>query len=399
MATELPAIQVMEEEGQNPTAVSPGPKKAPPAPQPKPDITRPADDDPDPFSTVFNQNQEDNPTNIPTIKTDEAKPGKDKKEETPGQEGKEAKEGANKDEPKDQTEAEPESFGAKHFKRLKEIHKNTLTEKESEIEKLKAQVAEASKVATPEEIKAIQEERDELLKRLEQVALERSPAFQAKHSKAINAALSVLKEAGGAKGEELEKIASMAPGAPRKAILRELLNDEDALTQAEIGSALVAYDAAVRAKTSELEEHKAAISEYSKSMSAKEAQEAELTAAKKQIVLKTVLEDAKKSYVAFQEIEGDADHNKSVRESEAELAHIINNGLDTDMLGVMYVVANEGKRVIDKVLPEKEARIKELEATIAKLSGSGASPGSGTGAPAKSSLEKTFEDVFFGEVN
>lgn len=394
MATELPAIMVGEEPGQNPTLTDAPPPKAAPAPAPAPAPVVPADDDPDPFSTVFNQGVDDHPSNTPTPAVkDESKPGEAKKEEAPAKE-EEPKSEAELDKKEPEIEADAESLTNKNWKRLKELHKGTVTEKEKEIETLKAQVAEATQTADPEEVKTIKEERDELLKRLEQVALERSPAFQSKHSKAIGTALATLKDAGGDKGAELEKIAAMGPGAPRKALLRDLVADEDGLTQGEIGAALAAYDSAVRAKDTELEDHRATIGEYSRSMSEKQAKESELTQAKRQVVLTSVLTDAKKNYASFQEIEGDATHNQEVKESEIELAGIINSGLEPDMLGVMYVLANEGKRVIDKVVPAKDAKIKELEATIAKLSGAGASPGGGTGSGSTSTKEPSFEDVF-----
>ena len=313
-------------------------------------------------------------------KEDEPVP-EDKKEEAKEGEGGEQQEekGEDKGEPAKEGEAEPKSATARDWKKLKAATAERMAGKDKEIAELRAQISEAKKApeATTEVVEQLTKERDELLSRLSKVALSQDPRFQQRHGQAIGAAETQIKAIAGEKGDEIMRLVQLGQSESRTTRLEDAVSELSVMAQGQIGAAIMAYDQAVSNREGELANHRESIAAEAQSIEAARAQEAKVDEAKKQTILNTVLSAAKENYTSFQEIDGDADHNAEVKENEMELAAVVNGQLSSDMVALMHVLATEGKRVMEKVVPEKDAKIKELEETISKLSATGAAPSEG----------------------
>lgn len=271
--------------------------------------------------------------------------------------------------------------------------KKQLVEKTTEVAKAKLEPTEAEK-----QLELLKAERDELNKQLETVALERSPAFRKRYESKLTQALEQAKSAAGEHADKIETIAA-ASGKQRKELLSSVLEELDTADQLGLVAALNAHDAILRERNDELANHHATLKAQQDMDILANQQAEEVKMAKRQYVLNEVLKAAK-SFEAFQTRNGDDEHNALVSDYENDVALFIAGKVDDAAAAFLPVLAAEGQYLKQRRVPELESRVKELEATITKLTGAPPSPKDGTSskddkvAAGRAEKAKTFIEAF-----
>jgi hypothetical protein len=291
----------------------------------------------------------------------------------------EAKPDANPDGKK---EPEPETFTsakAADWKKLKDARaaaekerddfKTKLLSKENEFLQLQTKLKAEDK--TPEftkELESIKAEKDKLLEKLEAIDLEKSPRFAEAYSKAFTSASTRAKDAVGTdKAELVEQLLQMAPSKFRKERLNEIREDLTGIDQGQFDIAVAEWDRAQKDKADALANSKENFTKM-KAMDAERTQrENQLRQVSLQATTSRALEVAR-AYKAFQVVEGDEAHNASVKQNEDRVAKFFRMELPTEELFTIPIVAAEGRRLAEKVVPALEKEVAELKAALAQAS-------------------------------
>jgi len=296
---------------------------------------------------------------------------------------------------------------ADEFRRLKSTLSEQIKAKQDEILGLKKQLDdEKTKVAQvkvepselEKQLQVLKAERDGLASQLEEVALERSPSFRKKYESRFAAAVEQAKASAGEHAEKIEMLASMSP-KDRKVALNAILEDLETSDQLSLVSALNSFDTARREREMELRDHHQVAQARMEEELVQQKRQQEVLEAKREYVTKEVLKAAR-SFEAFTPVDGDDEHNRMVQEYERDVASFIAGKVDDAAAAFLPVLAAEGQFLKQRRVPALEAKIKELEGTITKLSGSSASVKEGSGskddkaATGRAEKAKGFIDAF-----
>lgn len=304
-------------------------------------------------------------------------------------------------------EVVPETFTsakAADWKKLKEARAEA-EKKASEFEKRLLEKEKAllevenkfkSQDRTPEfqkQIDQIKSERDKLEAQLESVALERSERFQSTFTKAIDSAVASAKEAvGDANASLVAELMDLPPSKWRKEQLNKIRENLEGLDQGQFDIAIRENDKARAERADALKNAKENYAKLKGIEAETQNRAAELRKAQTQSTINRVL-DMARAYDSFKPIDNDPEHNLTVRQNEERIGKFFNLELPADEMAVMPVVAAEGRRLMEKVVPSLQAKIKELEATVEAMKNSNPKPSGG--APGNPNTQpKTFAEAF-----
>lgn len=306
------------------------------------------------------------------------------------------------------TETVPETFTsakAADWKKLKEARaeaekkasdfEKKLLEKEKQV--LEIENKYKSQDREPEfkkEIDRIKAERDKLEAQLESVALERSERFQSTFTKGIESAVASAKEAvGDANASLVAELMELPPSKWRKEQLNKIREGLEGLDQGQFDIAIRENDKARAERADALKNAKENYSKL-KGIEAETANRAaELRKAKTQSTINRVLEMAR-AYDAFKPIDNDPEHNLLVRQNEERIGKFFNMEMAPDEMAVMPVVAAEGRRLMEKVVPSLQAKIKELEETVKAMQNANPKPSGGAPGNSTNSKPTSFAEAF-----
>lgn len=297
---------------------------------------------------------------------------------------------------------------ADEFRKLKSILSSQIKAKQDEILGLKKALdEEKTKVAKTtvapsdleKQMEVLKQERDQLLTEIESVALERSPAFKRKYETRFKSAMEQAKSAAGEQLPKVEAIMAMPPSPQRKSLLNEVLDELDTADQLTLVTAVHAYDSAKQERETELGSPKLSLQQIEEQTLLEKQKTEQILKAKQDFVLGEVLKAAQ-SFEAFQRNDKDEEHNKLVDEYEKDVALFIRGQVNDAAAAFLPVLAAEGQYLKQNRIPQLEQKIKELEATITKLGGAGASVKDGSSSKAdqakegRSEVKKGFVEAF-----
>lgn len=269
---------------------------------------------------------------------------------------------------KDKNEAE--MFSSPHWKELvasRDDWKSKTKEAAKEVETYKAKVAELeTKVAKPEEIEALKKERQDALDKLERISLEHSDKFSSYYnSKFEQAVAQAVDSVGKDKADQIKAILEAPKSAWRKAQLNEIVSTmESEVDKLQLISAMTDYDRVRGEKEKQLEDwrNNSIALRKANEQQQREAQEQDM-ARRKAFASRALSEQAIK-LEAFQEKEGDKDHNANVAKARKLVEDFVMGNMDDSLAISLPIKAAEYDRV-SKLIPELQAKIKEQEEALA----------------------------------
>ena len=310
--------------------------------------------------------------------------------------------------PEEKKEEVPETFTsakAADWKKLKEARAEA-EKKASDFEKRLLEKEKAllevenkfkSQDRTPEFQKQLDEmkaHRDKLEAQLESVALERSDRFQATFTKSLESAVASAKEAvGDANAGMVAELLELPPSKWRKEQLNKIREGLEGVDQGQLDIAIRENDKTRAERAEALKNAKDSYSKLQGIEAEKANRAAELRKAQTTNTINRVLEMAR-SYDAFKPVENDAEHNLLVRQNEERIGKFFNMEMAPDEMAVMPVVAAEGRRLMEKVVPSLQAKIKELEATVQAMQNSNPKPSGGAPGDSNTGKPTSFAEAF-----
>lgn len=333
------------------------------------------------------------------------------------------KEEAKKEEPKtdakpdEKKEPEPETFTsakAADWKKLKDARaaaekerdefKTKLLTKENEFLQLQTKLKAEDK--TPEftkELETIKADRDKLLEKLEAIDLERSPRFSERFDKAFASAAERAKNAVGEQlAERVEQLMHLPQSKWRKERLNEIREELTGIDQGQFDIAIAEWDRARQDKDTALADSKNNFTKLKQLQAEEQNRARELQKAQLDNTITKALEIAR-GYKAFQPVDGDEEHNATVKSNEAKIGKFFRMELPVEELATIPMVAAEGKRLAEKVIPAMEKEIAELKAALAatkgaspRIEGGKQHPSVGGAGGAKKGFVETFTENWPG---
>lgn len=227
----------------------------------------------------------------------------------------------------------------------------------------------------------LKQERDAFLEKLEAVAFERSPRFEAMFKPRVEAAISLAKNALGPEhATKIEQLLSMPDSEFRNVQLNALAEGLPPLALGKLANAIGEVDranserAALAAKGSE--QWRAWQQEE------QQRQQGQFEASSQQIEQAFNSEFAGwKDFEMFREKPGDTAHNTAVQQRIATAKGILSGGLDPQELSRAALWATLGPDLIGALTAERQ-RAGALEQELASLRAAQPGPGSDNGAPA-----------------
>lgn len=263
------------------------------------------------------------------------------------------------------------------FNNLRRIMQTKIEAKQAEILGLKKQLetkqpTDAKPDATQgliKEIEGLRSEKEKLIEQIERINYEASPRFQQKYGAEFAAIEASVKDAAGEHADKAMALLGMPPSKPRKEALNKILSELEPADIGQLSNAFARMDFVRSARDAELANHKEILRQEESALIAQRAQQEEITKAKRQFMVAEVLKAAEK-FEAFQPIDGDTEHNVEVENYKREIAEYINGEVDEVYSAFLPVLAAEGQYLKAKKVPALEEKVKELEQTISKLTGS-----------------------------
>lgn len=249
----------------------------------------------------------------------------------------------------------------------------------------------------PEDFEALKKDRQSLSDKLEQVALERSDRFHNHYNNLFTQATEAALEAAGKdKADQVKAVLEAPKSTWRKAILNEIIgqldNDVDKLS---LLAAVTKYDETRSDRDRELANYKVGLQKL------REQQQSERETAQKQAehnnvemrrgVLSEVMKKAA-AFEAFQEKEGDADHNAFVAKSRKLTEDFIMGRTEDGVAAMFPALASEGERLL-KVVPKLNEKIAELEKALEAYKGAAPTSGEQPGTQKTDTKPKGFVET------
>lgn len=253
---------------------------------------------------------------------------------------------------------------------------------EKESAELKAKLSEVQTKFNPEEIETIRKERQTLAEHLERVALEQTPKFKDYYDSKFESALSLAVDSVGK--EQADKIKAVLE-APRSKWRKDALNEiiggmENEVDKLQLLSAVNRYDEVRGEREKQLADHKTNMSKY-REVEAQRQKEAEQADENRRRELVTgTLKKAVEKFESFKEIEGNAEHNESVKKAHSLVERFIMGSMNSAEVLTLPLRAAEYDR-LSKIVPTLEARVKEQEEALAALRGASPKPGEQPSTP------------------
>lgn len=274
----------------------------------------------------------------------------------------------------------PESFSnakAENWKKLREIRTRLETEAKTLRDQLKAKDDEIVKFKTKpevpkeveERIASITKERDDFSTRLERLAIEQHPKFQAHFQSRLDTAIEAAKGAAGAKADQVLAILEAPPSKWRKEAINALYAEmEGEGDKYALAAAIQEYDRTRTERAKTLENHKEEAKKLKLVEAENEAERRKQVAAQQDLLYQEALKVAD----GLDSFKGDgADTNKAALQkffkgeaTKDSYIQTVTKGLDYDRLEKDY-----------KALAKERD---ELKAAVAEYQG--ANPGLKTGA-------------------
>lgn len=256
---------------------------------------------------------------------------------------------------------------------------------ETEREALRLKVAELEKrpveAVDKTEVESLRKQNQEFDQQLRQLAIERHPKFKAKYDTKIESAIASAKRAAGEHGAKVEKLLSLPENEFRTEQLEGILGELSPLRQAEFTNALARVREMQDERQAEIvrsAEQFTAIQRHELEEREKSASDAKLKDQEVRGRMTTVALNIAKQLDAFKPIEGDEDHNKSIRDREMFLKSAFAGKLDEKMYAAMPALASEALYLKESIIPKLQAEIAKRDAIISGASA--ASPRAAAGA-------------------
>lgn len=254
---------------------------------------------------------------------------------------------------------------------------------EAQVTEYKTKLAELqTKVINPEEVETLRKERQSAMDKLERVALEQSDKFSSYYNSKFEQAMTqALDAVGKDKADQVKAILEAPKSAWRKNVLNEIIGGLDnEVDKLSLISAMNEYDKVRTERSKQLDDHKTNLSKLREveQQNHREAQEKDV--ARRKEMADRVLNAAVK-FEAFQEKEGDEEHNASVLKSRKLVEDFFTGAMDDATATSLPIKAAEYNRLI-KLVPTLQAKVKEQEEALASYKQ--ASPKSGDIPPGQS---------------
>lgn len=260
----------------------------------------------------------------------------------------------------------------------------------AERDQLKAKYEEATQklsTAVPSEdltkqLQALKAERDTYLEKLEAVAFERSPRFEAAFKPRIDAAVSLAKSSVGPEhATKVEQLLSLPDSEFRNVQLNSLAEGLSPLALGKLANAIAEVDkvnnerASIAAKGSEIWR------QWQQEAQASQTQQQHLSSQEAQQVFASEF-DGWKDFEMFKEKPGDAAHNQAVAQRLATAKSIFSGGLDLSELSRASFWAALGPDLVGALTAERSEKA-ALQAELAALrnAGPGNAGDGSSGAP------------------
>ena len=324
---------------------------------------------------------------------------------------KEIKETPPKDTPEPAKPADPvdddktfTSAKAADWKKLKEAIKERETKLAEWQTKYAAKEKEVAEIATrlkaedktPEYQKQIDEwkaKHDTLNKQIETIALERSEPFVQHFNERFSKAITKAKDAVPAdKAEYVEQLLNVPPSKWRKEQLNAIREELSGIDQGQLDIAIANMDEARTARETQLKDSKLNLERANGMASEQHNRDRELAKARTETFINRTL-DMARNYDSFKPGENDPEQALLAKTNEDRVAKFFRNELPPEEIAIMPIVAAEGKRLIEKVLPALQKENAELrEALKAHQVAKPAPEGGKKGA--QEARPKTFSEVF-----
>lgn len=251
----------------------------------------------------------------------------------------------------------------------KEIIAAELKKTQEDLAKLNAERETLKKVpvAKLEDFQKVQQERDQLLDRLEQVALEQSPTFQARYGAMFEDARAQALSAAGDKNKEMvTAILEMPPSDARKKAMGALMEEMDQPDAVALSVAVSSMDRARGERNRALVNHRDTIRQQQVQEQQYAQMQQQQFAAKQAFLKERVVQIAKENYEAFKS-DGSVAADTRVRDYEADVERTIMGKLNESEAAMLPVLAAEGAYMKEHVVPALAARVKELEGELSKV--------------------------------
>lgn len=245
----------------------------------------------------------------------------------------------------------------------------------------------------PKELESIKTEKDQLLQRLETVALEQSPRFKSHYEKLFTEASSLAKEAVPEEQKaEIEDLLNMAPSKRRKAALDEVvLSLESESDKLNLITAFQRMDAARKERAEALADSKSKLTQIAEFEKTKAAEESNARKAKLENTISDVIKAASSMH-SFTPTNDEQAERDRIESNKRWVRAYFAGELHPQETLLTPVMALEAKHLREKVVPTLEAENKELRESVARLTAS--TPGVGGETPPATSKPASFIEAY-----
>jgi hypothetical protein len=259
---------------------------------------------------------------------------------------------------------------------MKARHAEELVTAKAERDAIKAELAAAKTVGSPE-VEALRKEAQQYREILRDVAIERHPEFKAKFEPREKTAVEAAKLAAGDKGAKLE-ILLKSPASPwRDEQIEAITAELSSSSKIRVESVLRLLDQIDLEKQSEIATQRASFDVKQSALLTTQKDRSEERQAKATAAFDTVLKqwtDPKDGHPFFIEREGDKAHNESVAEATSLAKAIFSGEMSPEEIAAASFWAASGERVL-KGWQAATARAEKAERALNKMRG--VQPGDG----------------------
>lgn len=279
------------------------------------------------------------------------------------------------DDPPDEPAASPR---APDWAKLKES-RNTFRKQAEEYQRKISELEKKAPTAIDAtELESLKKQNEDYQKRLQVLAVERDPQFEAHFGGRTKQALDYVKQSvPGENGEKLHRLLSQPDSEYRTAALEEAISGLSHVEQSKIGAVMVQLDtinADRQAQIDKASETYKAI--QSRQQQATQANQKQLTDAMNSVVERA--RDPKSGMVVFQERQGDEAWNTEVKQRIGLVNHILTGRLSPEDLAKAATWSAAAPALLQEV-KTRDSEIAALRKQISDLSAANPDPSRGKG--------------------